>query len=358
MEDTFQTEKVRIKDIAEKSGVSIGTVDRVLHNRPNVSAKSRKKVEDVLKEINYRPNLYASVLASKKKYAYYCLLPDHDENAYWVEVERGLTNAVTQGTDFHLSLKICYYDQFDHCSFSKKSDEILKNNPDGVIIVPQDEAYTIEFCQKLSERKIPYTFLDNDLPELQAVTYFGQDAVQSGHFAGHLLMLSGRHTSEIMLMKLMRNGRVASHQQRLRENGFKEYMNKHFPDCHIVELQLPLKDEDDYEEELNLFFAAHPDIRHCITFSSRAYLLGEYLQRHHITDMHVLGYDMMIRNAESLKNGGIEFIIAQHPWRQGYQSIQSLSEHIILKKAVSRYHYMPLELLTAENFNYYTYYDK
>ena len=69
MEDTFQTEKVRIKDIAEKSGVSIGTVDRVLHNRPNVSAKSRKKVEDVLKEINYRPNLYASVLASKKKYA-------------------------------------------------------------------------------------------------------------------------------------------------------------------------------------------------------------------------------------------------------------------------------------------------
>ena len=211
---------------------------------------------------------------------------------------------------------------------------------------------------KLSERKIPYTFLDNDLPELQAVTYFGQDAVQSGHFAGHLLMLSGRHTSEIMLMKLMRNGRVASHQQRLRENGFKEYMNKHFPDCHIVELQLPLKDEDDYEEELNLFFAAHPDIRHCITFSSRAYLLGEYLQRHHITDMHVLGYDMMIRNAESLKNGGIEFIIAQHPWRQGYQSIQSLSEHIILKKAVSRYHYMPLELLTAENFNFYSYYDK
>ena len=30
-------EKIRIKDIAELSGVSVGTVDRVLHNRPNVS---------------------------------------------------------------------------------------------------------------------------------------------------------------------------------------------------------------------------------------------------------------------------------------------------------------------------------
>lgn len=38
-------DKVRIKDIAEKSGVSVGTVDRVLHNRPNVSKTAREKVE-------------------------------------------------------------------------------------------------------------------------------------------------------------------------------------------------------------------------------------------------------------------------------------------------------------------------
>ena len=40
--------RVRIKDIAEQAGVSVGTVDRVLHGRPNVSEKSRKKVEEVL----------------------------------------------------------------------------------------------------------------------------------------------------------------------------------------------------------------------------------------------------------------------------------------------------------------------
>ena len=38
-------EKIRIKDIAERAGVSVGTVDRVLHDRPNVSKPARDKVE-------------------------------------------------------------------------------------------------------------------------------------------------------------------------------------------------------------------------------------------------------------------------------------------------------------------------
>ena len=49
-------ERIRIKDIALKAGVSVGTVDRVLHKRPNVSEKVREKVEKVLKEQNYEPN--------------------------------------------------------------------------------------------------------------------------------------------------------------------------------------------------------------------------------------------------------------------------------------------------------------
>ena len=56
-------EKIRIKDIAERAGVSVGTVDRVLHKRPNVSEVALKKVEKVLKEMNYQPNVYASALA-------------------------------------------------------------------------------------------------------------------------------------------------------------------------------------------------------------------------------------------------------------------------------------------------------
>ena len=70
-----QVERIRIKDIAQMAEVSVGTVDRVLHGRTGVSEASRKKVENILKQLDYQPNMYASALASNKKYILpvYCL---------------------------------------------------------------------------------------------------------------------------------------------------------------------------------------------------------------------------------------------------------------------------------------------
>ena len=67
--------KIRIKDIAELAGVSEGTVDRVLHNRGDVSEKSRIAVTKVLAEMNYTPNLFARSLASKKQYHFTSMIP-------------------------------------------------------------------------------------------------------------------------------------------------------------------------------------------------------------------------------------------------------------------------------------------
>ena len=48
-------ERIRIKDIAIRAGVSVGTVDRVLHDRPNVSKPAKERVEKALKELDYKP---------------------------------------------------------------------------------------------------------------------------------------------------------------------------------------------------------------------------------------------------------------------------------------------------------------
>ena len=47
---------VTINDVAKAAGVSKGTVDRVIHNRGEVSEKSRKKVLKVIEELGYKPN--------------------------------------------------------------------------------------------------------------------------------------------------------------------------------------------------------------------------------------------------------------------------------------------------------------
>ena len=61
-------ERIRIKDIARLADVSVGTVDRVIHGRSGVSEASKKRVEEILKQLDYQPNMYASALASNKKY--------------------------------------------------------------------------------------------------------------------------------------------------------------------------------------------------------------------------------------------------------------------------------------------------
>ena len=63
-------ERIRIKDIARLADVSVGTVDRVIHGRSGVSEASKKRVEEILKQLDYQPNMYASALASNKKYTF------------------------------------------------------------------------------------------------------------------------------------------------------------------------------------------------------------------------------------------------------------------------------------------------
>ena len=49
-------ERIRIKDIARLADVSVGTVDRVIHGRSGVSEASKKRVEEILKQLDYQPN--------------------------------------------------------------------------------------------------------------------------------------------------------------------------------------------------------------------------------------------------------------------------------------------------------------
>lgn len=83
-----------IKDIARMAGVTAGTVDRVLHNRGDVSPKSREKVQKVLDEIGYQqPNMFAIGLAAKKKYNFICVMPFYIEHDYWDSVATGINRA-------------------------------------------------------------------------------------------------------------------------------------------------------------------------------------------------------------------------------------------------------------------------
>ncbi len=348
------TDKTRIKDIARLSGVSVGTVDRVLHNRPNVSKASREKVEKALKEMDYRPNVYASALAYNKKYLFYLIIPKHESEAYWEEIEEGAMQACERRRDFHVAVTVKCYNRFDLNTFSKVADECLNAQPDGVVVVPSRLDITRKFTEKLHERAIPFVLLDSFMPDLKPLAFYGQDSFCSGYFAGRMLMLIAAKETEIMLMKQMKHANVASKQQENRETGFRHYMRDHFPDVKIVEVNLPLDvDRSQYDIILEDFFKEHPHVHHCITLNSKAHLVGEFLLRSNRRDVQIMGYDMVGKNAMCLREGSISFLIAQHAYLQGYSCVECLFEAIVLKKKVTMVNYMPIELLTKENIDFY-----
>lgn len=348
-----EIERIRIKDIAERAGVSVGTVDRVLHNRSGVSESSKRKVEAILEQLNYQPNMYASALASNKKYRFACLVPQHNAGDYWENVLKGMNEAVSVFSDFNVSLDIFYYDQYELGAFADAGQKIMLNSPDGVIIAPTIEEETLKLVSQLQANNIPFIFIDSTIPNLSPLSFYGQDAHQSGYFAASILMLLAGGEQEIVIFRQINEGRLGSNQQRHREEGFYRYINQHYPSLKVLELNLYAKRPNDDTYLLDEFFSKHPYIHCGITFNSKAYIIGEYMQSRQKTDFRLIGYDMLRRNVQCLKQGSIQFIIAQQPTVQGYNSVECLCNHLILKKKVRECNYMPITLLSVDNMDFY-----
>lgn len=347
-------DKIRIKDIALRAGVSVGTVDRVLHDRPNVSPKARVKVEKALEEMNYQPNMYASALAYNRSYMFQVLIPAHEQVAYWEEIEEGVKMAQEARRDFHIKANIIYYERFDDQSFREAARKCLDSKPDGVVIVPADLDITRQFTDRMHDLDIPFVMLDSYMPDLKPLAFFGQDSFSSGYFAARMLMLIAGNETEIVLLKITKNGRVISKQQDNREVGFRHYMHDHFPRVRILNLELPIGQSRQLNDSmLETFFAENPNIHHGITFGSKAHVMGDFLLRTNRRNVQIMGYDMVGKNAECLRQGSISFLIAQHAYQQGYCCIDALFKAIVLKKKVHPVNYMPIELLSKENVDFY-----
>ena len=281
-------DRIRIKDIARLADVSVGTVDRVIHGRSGVSEASRKRVEEILKQLDYQPNMYASALASNKKYTFACLLPKHLEGEYWTDVEKGINKALSTYSDFNTTVKTTYYDPYDYHSFVDASNDIVAQHPDGVMVAPTILKYTQIFIEQLTELDIPYIYIDSNIKEIPPLAFFGQNSRQSGYFAARMLMLLARDEKEIVIFRKIPEGIVGSNQQENREKGFRQYMKEYHPSCNILELDLHAERNDEDALMLDAFFQQHPTVRNGITFNSKVYIVGEYLLNRNKSDFNLI----------------------------------------------------------------------
>lgn len=74
-----------MKDIAEKAGVSQATVSRVLNNQPSVTPAKRKRIMELVRELDFEPNYPAKVLAASSSQLIGVVLPDM-QNPYFTDI--------------------------------------------------------------------------------------------------------------------------------------------------------------------------------------------------------------------------------------------------------------------------------
>jgi DNA-binding LacI/PurR family transcriptional regulator len=86
---------ITIYDIAREAKVGIGTVSRVLNGNPHVSEKTRRKVLEVARRLNYQPHTYAQRLAKQKAYAISAVIPFFI-SYFFIEVLRGVQDKITE----------------------------------------------------------------------------------------------------------------------------------------------------------------------------------------------------------------------------------------------------------------------
>lgn len=345
---------ITIKDIAARTGLSKGTVDRVLHNRVGVSKKSYEKVMKAIREAGYRPNIYASLLAQHKDILIAVILPECVKGEFWELAEAGVVRARENVAHLGVDVRRISYGQYDLESFRSACEQALALNPSGVVIAPMFKTETMLFANRLQEKGIPYVYIDSKLEEDGYLAYFGLPMYKSGYLAADLLT-QGYPVDEVAVVRIRRDQHRQSDPTINRRAGFMDYMMEHYPDCKIHTIFVRPDAPGETAAAMDAFKAEHPEVHHVVMFNSRIYLTAAHLERLGVADkVRVVGFDNLSSNLAALQRGTVNILIAQHIDEQASLAIQALVDHAVFKKVPAhRDNYMHMDILTRYNVEYY-----
>jgi LacI family transcriptional regulator len=341
---------VSIKDIASRANVSIGTVDRVLHNRGRVSEKTKARIEQIVRKLGYRPNIHARNLSLDKVYRFGIVIPrlSQDSN-YWRIPGSGIEKAGRELQVYNVGLRSHYFDRYSDQSFKRALDEALKTKPDGLLIAPVLARIAETLIPKIP-KTIPYVFIDSMIPGTDCLSFIGQDPYQSGFLASQLMIKSIRDEGSVVIVKVTPDdfhiaerirGFLTGLQHTSMENASIYEVDSHDGEKAFTAIAGKILHEN--KNVRGVFVSnvwAHSVARHFNTQPGQR-------------NVTLIGYDLVEKNLKSLEANLIEFLISQRPEMQGYEGIYSLYEHVVLREAVKKKIMVPIDILTRDNVQYY-----
>jgi LacI family transcriptional regulator len=172
--------KITIYQVAQRAGVAISTVSRVLNNSPNVSKKTKDKVNEAINELNFRPQVSARKLASREPQMLAIAVPSFT-TPYYNEVLKGVKDEIKD-----MDLDIVIYN-----TGSKNPKEGIENffnrgTADTIITISIEIDENVD--RQLQSSEVPIVLIGSSHPNYN---FFELNNRKGGFLAGEHLIKQG-----------------------------------------------------------------------------------------------------------------------------------------------------------------------
>ena len=232
-----------IKDVAKLSGLSVGTVSRVLNNRGYISGETRKKVNSAMKQLNYVPNELAKSIFRQYTKIIGVIVP-FVTHPYFGKVVEALEFYASK-MDYKIMLCDSYFEKEKEIEYFK----MLKGNKvDGIILGSRN----MDISEAIKDN-LPLVTIDRILGD--NIPCVSSDNYKGGMLATEHLISKG--CKRIALI----SGSPSLHLMANKRSGaYVDTCKKHGIEPIVISTNEDQFTSMTYYDEIRALFKSHPDI--------------------------------------------------------------------------------------------------
>ncbi|MDA9476211.1 LacI family transcriptional regulator [Bradyrhizobium sp. CCBAU 65884] len=325
MADTLAATALTLKDIAREAGVSLATVDRVLHNRPGVRPDTVRRVKAAIERNAFQPHVAAAELARGRARRFAFVMPS-GPNPFMQQIEAYLGEMSAWLSVRRLNVEMVATDVFDP-SVLAASLEALSGDYDGVAVVALDHPGVRAAINDLVDAGTKVVTLVSDVPSSRRHHYVGIDNIAAGRTAGALVgRLAGQKSGKVAIVAGSQG--LRDHAERI--FGFNQVMASEFPGLSVLPV-LEGRDEDDRSEQvLARLLGKHADIVGLYNVGAGTQGVAKALSDKALSDagrdkqVVFVGHDVTMLTRRLLLQGVMDAAISQNPGHEARAAVRVL----------------------------------
>ena len=314
---------VGIKDIARASGVSIGTVDRALHDKPGINPGTRGRVLATAAALGYRPNLAARHLKSRTTFRISAHLPE-EIALFWDSLRDGIREAAapfapTLSVEFRSSPRLGEGE-------GELFEQALESGVNGIIVAPGDPIALAPLILRAATQNIPVVCVVTDAPACERLTSVSADPFTVGSVAGELLSRFLPGGGDVAFFTGWLG--TEDHAQKLR--GFRSSLEEVGRGVDLVSVVEAHDDERVGYRRALAVLDSHEDLRgiYVSTVNSMP-VLRAIERKRRIGRVAVVTTDLFPALVPQIRAGRVAATIYQRPVSQGRQALQALYQFLL-----------------------------